>query len=179
MLFSMHRNCMGVPIYERPPPKYTATRILQILLDPNIEQSLIAKGRPIEVEKSSTFVVDLTCLKHPDDVKKDMYGRWDYSGSHPEVFRCSFNEFDNVSIEKCAPGATGDDVYYLRRIRSSHPSNPNFRRLIAFVHSKLFFRTMVEKDLFLLRTKRKSNSSSLKDKVNNNYERNLIKCSAS
>ena len=61
---------MGVPIYEQPPPKYTATRILQILLDPNIEQSLIAKGRPIEVEKSSTFVVDLTCLKHPDDVKK-------------------------------------------------------------------------------------------------------------
>ena len=66
---------MGVPIYERPPPKYTATRILQILLDPNIEQSLIAKGRPIEAKKSSTFVVDLTCFKHPDDVKKDMYGR--------------------------------------------------------------------------------------------------------
>ena len=139
---------------------------------------MIAKGRPIEVERSSTFVVDLTCLKHPDDVKKDMYGRWDYSGSHPEVFRCYFNEFDNVSIEKRAQGATGNDVYYLRRIRSSHPSNPNFQRLIAYVHSKLFFRTMVEKDSVLLRTERKSSSLSLKDKVNN-YERNLIKCSAS
>ena len=64
-----------------------------------------------------------------------MYGQWDYSGSYPEVFRCSFDEFD-VYIEKCAIGATGQDVYYLRRIRSSHPSNPNFRRLIAFVHSK-------------------------------------------
>ena len=127
---------MGVPIFEQPPPKYTATRILQILLDPNIDQSIIAKERPVEVERSSTFVVDLTCLKHPDDVKKDMYGRWDYSGSHPEVFRCSFDEFDKVYIEKCAVGATGQDVYYLRRIRSSHPSNPNFRRLIAFVHSK-------------------------------------------
>jgi hypothetical protein len=127
---------MGVPIFEQPPPKYTATRILQILLDPNIDQSLIAKKRPIEVERSSTFVVDLTCLKHPDDVKKDMYGRWDYSGSHPEVFRCSIDEFDKVFIEKCAAGATGQDVYYLRRLRSSHPSNPDFRRLIAFVHSK-------------------------------------------
>lgn len=70
-----------------------------------------------------------------------MYGRWDYSGSHPEVFRCSFDEFDDLSIEKCAPGATGSNVYYLRCIRSSHPSNSNFRRLIAFVHGEylLFF----------------------------------------
>ena len=130
-LVILRRNSVGVPIYEQPPPKYTATRILQILLGPTIDQSMIAKGRPIQVERSSTFIVDLMCLKHPDDVKKDMYGRWDYSGSHPEVFRCSFDEFDNLSIEKCAPGATGQDVYYLRRIRSSHPSNPDFRRLIA------------------------------------------------
>ena len=94
-----------------------------------LTQSLIAKGRPIEVEKSSTFVVDLTCLKDPDDVKKDTYGRWNYSGSHPD-------SFDDVSIEKCALGATCPNVYYLRRIRSSHPSNPNFRQLIAFVHGK-------------------------------------------
>ena len=64
-----------MPIYELPPPKYTATRILQILLDPNIDRSRIVEERPIEVERSSTFVVDLTCLKHHDDVKKDMYGR--------------------------------------------------------------------------------------------------------
>ena len=96
----------------------------------------MATGRPIQVETSSTFVVDLTSLKHPDDVKKDMYGRWEYSGSHPEVFRCSFDQFDNIRIEKCAPGATGSNVYYLCQIRSSHPSNGDFRRLIAFVHGK-------------------------------------------
>lgn len=44
-------------------------------------------------------------MKHPDDVK-NVCGQWDYSGSHPEVFRCSFDELDNVSIEKCAVGAT-------------------------------------------------------------------------
>ena len=127
---------MGVPIFEKPPPKYTATRIMQILLNPSMDTSKVAKGRPIGVEESSTFVVDLTSLKHPDDVKKDMYGRWDYSGSHPEVFRCTFDEFDDVSIEKCAVGATGSNVYYLRRVRSSHPSNSDFRRLIAFVHGE-------------------------------------------
>ena len=39
---------------------------------------------------------------------------------------------DEVEVEKCAPGATGE-VFYLRRLRSSHPSNPDFRRVLAFV----------------------------------------------
>ena len=52
------------------------------------------------------------------------------------VFRCSFDEFDDLHIEKCAPGATGPNVYYLRHIRSSHPNNSKFHRLIAFVHGK-------------------------------------------
>ena len=131
-----HRNSLGVPIFERPPPKYSATRIMEILLNPSIDTSKVANGQPIEVQESSTFVVDLTCLKHADEVKKDMYGRWEYSGSHPEVFRCTFDKFDNVSIEKCAPGATGTNVYYLHHVRSSHPSNSDFRRLIAFVHGE-------------------------------------------
>ena len=109
---------------------------MQILLNPNIDTSKVANGRPIEAQRSSTFVVDLTSLKHPDDVKKYMFGRWDYNGSHPEVFRCSFDQFDDIDIEKCAPGATGPNVYYLWCIRSSHPSNSDFRRLIAFVHGK-------------------------------------------
>ena len=137
MLFiGLSRNLQGLPIFEHPPPKYSANRIMEILLNPNMNKSLVAHGRPIQVETSSTFVIDLTSLKHPDDVKKDMYGRWDYSGSHPEVFRCSFDQFDDVIIEKCAPGAAGSNVYYLRRIRSTHPSNGDFRRMIAFVHGK-------------------------------------------
>ena len=90
-----------MPVYEQPSLKYTATRIMQLLLDLNINQQKIAKSRPIQVEKSSTFVVDLTCLKHPDDVKKDMYGRWEHSGSHPEVFRCKIDEFNCVSVLRC------------------------------------------------------------------------------
>lgn len=134
--FLFDRNSMGVPIYERPLPKYTAIEIMQLLLNPNIDKSRVAKSRPVQVEESSAFIVDLTCLKHPDDVKKDMYGRWEHSGSHPEVFHCVIGDFDTVEIEKCAPGATGSNVYFLRRLRSCHPSNSEFRRVIAFVHGE-------------------------------------------
>ena len=78
----------------------------------------------MRLKKVPPFVVNLTCLKHPDDIK-DVYGRWNYSGSYLEVFQCSFDEFDKVYIEKRATCAcaTGQDVYYLHRIRSSHTSN--------------------------------------------------------
>ena len=38
-----------------------------------------------------------------------------------------------VSVEKCAPGASGADVVYLRRLHSVHSSNNQFKRLIVFV----------------------------------------------
>lgn len=62
---------------------YTGERILEILLNSNRE---ICHQQPTIVERSSTSVVDLDFLKHPDDVKKDGFGRWLYSGSHVQAY---------------------------------------------------------------------------------------------
>ena len=125
-------------MFERPPPKYSAYSIMKLLLDPNIDKSKIALTRPVGTTHSATFVVDLSKLNHPDDVKKDNFGKWEHSGSHPEVFKCSFNELESVTVEKCAPGASGSNVYYLRRLRSYCPSNHDVRRLMAFIHGQLY-----------------------------------------
>ena len=77
----LYRNSIGVPIYEKPPEKYSAYRIVQTLLDPKIDEQRIAVRRPLEVPYSSIFVVDVSKLSHPDDIKKDMYGKWLHSGS--------------------------------------------------------------------------------------------------
>ena len=63
-------------MFERPPEKYSATAIMQILLSSNVNEEKIAYKRPIQVQCSSTFVIDLTKLAHPDDIKRDAYGRW-------------------------------------------------------------------------------------------------------
>lgn len=60
------------PEYENPPPSYSAE---QILMDPNIDVSKICKERPTHVTRSSTYVVNLTSLGHPDDIKKDCFGK--------------------------------------------------------------------------------------------------------
>ena len=33
-------------------------------------------------------------LAHPDDIKKDLYGKWLHSGSHTDVFICTYSEDD-------------------------------------------------------------------------------------
>ena len=40
-------------------------------------------------------------------------------------------------VEKAAEGATGDNVYYLRRLHSTHPSNKHFRRMVALISGEL------------------------------------------
>ncbi len=73
--------------------------------------------------------MNVTKLKHPDDVRKDFFGKWNHSGSHPVPFKTNITD-DHVRVERCAPGASGN-VYYLRRLHSNHPSNSSFRRVIG------------------------------------------------
>ena len=88
--------------------------------------------RPSNIRQSSTFVVDLEALKHPDDVKKDEFGSWKYSGSHVTLYSCLKNVHQKqLRFERVCPGKKGD-VIKLRRIHCKHPSNPDCQRLLAF-----------------------------------------------
>ena len=44
-----------------------------VLLDPRIDQTKICKHKPLQIREIATFVVDVRCLKHPDDIKKDEF----------------------------------------------------------------------------------------------------------
>lgn len=121
------------PVYETPPPKYSAETILKILLDPSLPATKVCSVRPTNIVKSCSYVIDISKLEHPDDVKSDNFGTWKHSGSHPQVYRVQMESDGYLHVEKGAPGATGNDVVYLRRLHSVHPSNRNFKRLIAFI----------------------------------------------
>ena len=128
---------------KKRPEKYSAHRIMQILLDPNIHSSKIAKKRPLQAPFSSTFLVDLGQLSHPDDIK-DIYGKWMYSGSHSDVFLCSLSSDGEVVVENAAVGVSGNNVYHLRRVHSVHPSNMEFRRVLALSFGKSMCHTVTK-----------------------------------
>ena len=45
-----------------------------------------ASNRPLDIVSSSTYVVDLDYLQHPNDVKKDNFGVWHTVGLTPVSF---------------------------------------------------------------------------------------------
>ena len=82
-----------------------------ILLDPRLDARKIAFKRPLTAPFSSSFVVDVSKLAHPDDIKKDMYRKWLHSGSHTDVFHCTYSEDkESVYIKKAVPSASGENV---------------------------------------------------------------------
>ena len=123
-------------MFEVPPDKYSVYGIMSLLLDPKINENKIAARRPLESSFSASYMVDVSKLAHSDDIKKDMYGKWIHSGSHADVFRCTYRDDDSVYIEKTALGASGYNIFYVRHLHSVHPCNSELRRLLALLFSK-------------------------------------------
>ena len=104
----------------------------QILLDPNIPNEKIGTTKPTGSTSSATFVVDICQLKCTDDVKKDEFGIWKYSGSHPTAYEVKVhNDLDEVG--KCSDDCSGDNIVHLQRLHCTHPSNQDFKWMICFV----------------------------------------------
>ncbi len=123
----------GVPIYEVPAKSYTGERILEILLDETIDLEKVCHEQPTQITKSSTFVVNMNSLKHPDDVKKDEFGKWCYSGSHSQVYQAWASDDDDVEYKKVNKADCGENTFILRRINCKHPTSSQLQRLLAFV----------------------------------------------
>ena len=130
--YSEQQSKCGQPIYECPPSKYSSEKILQILLDPKIPMDKICTAKPRGITSSATLVVDIRQLKCMDDVKKDEFGIWKYSGSHPTAYEVTVHK-DFVEVEKCHDDSHEDNIVHLRRLRCVHPSNQEFKRMICFV----------------------------------------------
>ena len=63
--------------------------------------------------------IDLNQLQDPDDVKRDVYGKWN-SGSHIIPFKSWYTEESDVELEHLKPGYTGLDVQVTHFCRQSY-----------------------------------------------------------
>ena len=75
--------------------------------------------------------MDVHNLRNQDDIKKDEFGIWKYSGSHPQPIKVYYENYGHMTVEKCGDGATGAKKK-CRRLHCVHPSNLKFKRLICF-----------------------------------------------
>ena len=78
------------PVYENPPAKYNAEWIIKILLQP--DETRVCYVKPSAVTQSTSYIVDVCNLQNQDDIKKDEFGIWNYSGSHLQAYKVYHEE---------------------------------------------------------------------------------------
>ena len=84
-------------MYEYGARVYSSEEILKILFNP---KSKVCTSHPTCVKQSTTFVVNLDYLEHPEDIRKDDYGKWNYSGSHVHHFSVEKTSNDDLQIDR-------------------------------------------------------------------------------
>lgn len=93
-------------------PNYSAEHILRILLNPNIDVRPTNKSlRHLHLWQMLQILTILTTLR--------TFVNGTHSGSHIVPFHTSIfkDGYGYIDVEKCALGASGSNVYYLRRLQ--------------------------------------------------------------
>ena len=130
-------NDKCVPIYDVRSSGCTYSKAVRVLLGG--DDSLTCTKHPILVENNYMFLVDLTLLDDPDDIKSDDCGHWVHNGrksTHIAV-KCRNGKVTDVrSIGKSMPPDENSRsrVYCLVCTYYSHDPHEDFKRIFYVPH---------------------------------------------
>ena len=123
-----------IPIFANGVVKYTAEKIVSILLNKRDHEGLISQRQPLHVRESKVFIVDTDNLDDPDDVKADDLGSWRNDGQHKRWVKVKWCQDQVSSIELCSGKPNHDSSSYcLHRSYYVHHSNRHFKRKIYYL----------------------------------------------
>ena len=124
-----------LPIFGRPNKGYNCEQIVHILLDPLISEELISSTSPVYVHHNVSFIVDLSKLKNPNDVRADDLGSWKCTGSRISTFHVDIRDGTCCIVSNESASLTAR-VVHIQRQYHVHGTDPDLHRLIAFVERK-------------------------------------------
>ena len=136
-----------LPIFGRPNKGYNCEQIVHILLDPFISKELISSTNPVYVHHNVSFIVDLSKLKNPNDVRADDLGSWKCTGSRISTFHVDIRDGTCCIVSNESASLTAR-VVHIRRQYHVHGTDPDLHRLIAFVERKYFVCVHVHECVF-------------------------------
>jgi len=122
----------SLPIYERHAKGYSGEEIAMILCDPAFNEDLICSTHPVLVENNVSFVVDLSKLKNPSDIRADDLGTWKCTGSRVLTFAVKCCEKSCRIVDSSYRGAI---VVRVRRQYHVHATDKAFHRMIACIEN--------------------------------------------
>lgn len=151
----------ALPIYSYQSSEYTVEDIVNLLVLQEVDETKIARAPPVAVNTNASFLVDLSCLKHSDDVKADDLGVWKSVGS-PSHLVVVDDEDGCLSATVLSRGKKFKDVdaakrqytYRLTRSYYRHSTSPDFHRIVNVAKGRMYesrsFNSRIIENLFIV-----------------------------
>ena len=127
----LHGN-VNVPIFDKTSDGFSARAIIELLLDKTLPPSKIATAQPVCVEDNMVFIVDVTKLAKPEDIRTDDLGSWNCNGK-----RCSWCVLDDdgsVLEIFTKRKSRSPNTYCLVKRYYKHATSGDFKRMIVEVY---------------------------------------------
>ena len=130
----LHDN-LSIPIYDRTSKHYTAKNIVEVLLDKHLPFNRIATCQPVGVQDNLVFVIDLSQLEKPEDIRADDLGSWTCNGK-----RCVQCVVHDGEVSDIIPGSKSGtcSTYCLVKRYYKHATAGDFKRTIAEIYGEQF-----------------------------------------
>ena len=122
-----------LPVYGHPRKSYSSEEIVKILLKPTFQDKLLCSTHPVSVQNNVSFVVDLSKLKDPNDVRADDLGTWKCTGSRQLQFTVRITKTDCLIVNDML--SADAQVVHVRRQYHVHATDPDLHRMIAFMEN--------------------------------------------
>lgn len=111
---------------------YSAEQMVYLLLGKYGTEHLCI-SQPINVSNNVSFLVDMSCLQHPDNLKCDDMGSWKHNGSPKRWFNVKKDTQGINAIEPLEkkPSDPADGIFELRRTYYKNSSDETVRKIVA------------------------------------------------
>ena len=104
-----------------------------MLLDKHLPFNRIATCQPVGVQDNLVFVIDLSKLEKPEDIRADDLGSWTCNGK-----RCVQCIVHNGEVSEILPGSKSGacSTYCLVKRYYKHATSGDFKRTIAEIYGE-------------------------------------------
>lgn len=128
-------NDPSLPVYQwnHANEHYSLAKLAQILLTDLVPPRKWCSKQPVYVQRNVSFVVNISHLDDPTDIRADENGVWIRKGS-PVAYVSKLTKADTTLFFHRSKA--GHNHYKITRTYYRHSSSPDFKRIITIVHSK-------------------------------------------
>ena len=125
---------MNLPVFHRGRMEYTVPELTSILLG-GVSKDKVCKAQPVSVEHNCSFVIDLSCVTDPTDLRADDSGVWKHQGVRKnwivvdEKTNIVFQSREHPPHQRDIP--ENGHLYILSRVYHVLQSSEDFKRMIV------------------------------------------------